>query len=137
MFRKLNKKEVEDFRKWARENFTSDTEINSMFHPVVQFEHLRLQLEHMAENHHAYLLVYDNGLPYENHYSRPVLAFRNEDVAKGWATVLNRSISPSKFSNSPFTDDYYGDFWEETIGAAFHLIYEATAKFIVVDVGYY
>ena len=38
MFRELNETEEKEFKKWARENYTIGTEINTAFHPVIQEE---------------------------------------------------------------------------------------------------
>lgn len=46
MFRELNKQEVEEFKKWARDNFDpkSDTP-NPVWHPVIQQECAKMLVE--------------------------------------------------------------------------------------------
>lgn len=46
MFRELNKQEVEEFKKWARDNFDpkSDTP-NLVWHPVIQQECAKMLVE--------------------------------------------------------------------------------------------
>ena len=38
MFRDLNKKEEQEFKQWARDNYEPRTEITTAYHPVVQAE---------------------------------------------------------------------------------------------------
>jgi hypothetical protein len=38
LFRELEDEEVEDFKKWARENYTPFAEIKGVWHPIVQQE---------------------------------------------------------------------------------------------------
>ena len=38
MYRKLNAKEEEEFRKWARESYVPHSPINPVWHPVVRDE---------------------------------------------------------------------------------------------------
>jgi hypothetical protein len=45
MFRQLTEPEKEKFRKWARTNYIPHTEINEVWHPVVQAECRRINEE--------------------------------------------------------------------------------------------
>lgn len=45
MFRQLTKSEKEKFRQWARMNYIPHSEINSVWHPVVQTECHRINEE--------------------------------------------------------------------------------------------
>lgn len=47
MFRKLNKKEEKDFRRWARDNFKLNTEIDDGWHPVVRDECRKMNEENV------------------------------------------------------------------------------------------
>tara|TARA_R100000789_G_scaffold14798_1_gene18366 strand:+ start:599 stop:892 length:294 start_codon:yes stop_codon:yes gene_type:complete len=38
IFRKLNKKEEQEFKQWARDNYIPGTKVNEVYHPVVQQE---------------------------------------------------------------------------------------------------
>jgi len=38
MFRELSEAEELEFRKWARENYTPYSEINGVWHPIIQAE---------------------------------------------------------------------------------------------------
>lgn len=38
LFRKLNEEEKKDFRQWARKNYVANTEIKSIWHPIVKKE---------------------------------------------------------------------------------------------------
>lgn len=48
MFRELNKTEAAGFRQWARDNYRPQTEINPVWHPVVQAECRRINEEAAA-----------------------------------------------------------------------------------------
>lgn len=45
MFRELSVKENQEFRNWARHNYTPLTPINGTWHPVVQDECVRMNIE--------------------------------------------------------------------------------------------
>jgi len=45
LFRDLDKEEVEDFKTWARENYTPFSEIKGVWHPVVQQECIEMNKE--------------------------------------------------------------------------------------------
>lgn len=45
MFRQLTEPEKEKFRQWARTNYIPHTEINEVWHPVVQSECRRINEE--------------------------------------------------------------------------------------------
>lgn len=45
MFRQLTEQEKSKFRQWARVNYIPHTEINSVWHPVVQAECHRINKE--------------------------------------------------------------------------------------------
>lgn len=45
MFRQLTESEKEKFRQWARTNYIPQTEINEVWHPVVQAECRRINEE--------------------------------------------------------------------------------------------
>jgi hypothetical protein len=38
LFRELNEEEVKEFKQWARDNYVLGTDINTVYHPVVQEE---------------------------------------------------------------------------------------------------
>lgn len=44
-FRELDEDEEEEFRKYARENYTAGEEIKTVWHPVVKLECLRIYAE--------------------------------------------------------------------------------------------
>ena len=46
MFRELTEKEKEEFRAWARENYTPGEKINELYHPIVQEECRLINEEH-------------------------------------------------------------------------------------------
>ena len=45
MFRQLSKREESQFKQWARANYIPHTEINPVWHPVVQSECRRINEE--------------------------------------------------------------------------------------------
>jgi len=45
LFRTLDANETIVFRKWARDNFTPGSEINSIWHPVIQVECEMMDIE--------------------------------------------------------------------------------------------
>lgn len=45
----LSPSEIEDFRRWARENYKPLEPINGAWHPVVQDECAKMNAEHGAE----------------------------------------------------------------------------------------
>lgn len=45
MFRQLTEQEKNQFKQWARTNYIPYTEINPVWHPVVQFECRRINEE--------------------------------------------------------------------------------------------
>lgn len=45
MFRKLDPEEEAGFRAWARENFVPFSEVSSVWHPVVQEECAKMNIE--------------------------------------------------------------------------------------------
>lgn len=50
MFRQLTEQEKSKFRQWARVNYIPHTEINSVWHPVVQAECHRINEEIEAKS---------------------------------------------------------------------------------------
>jgi hypothetical protein len=38
MFRELNAEELQEFKQWARDNYTPGSDISSLWHPVIQEE---------------------------------------------------------------------------------------------------
>ena len=49
MWGKLNKEQIAEFKKWARDNYLYMTPINSTWHPVCQKECLLMNLEDIEE----------------------------------------------------------------------------------------
>ena len=47
MFRKLNEKEKEEFRQWARENYVVGEEVCSHYHPETRMECEKMNCEHV------------------------------------------------------------------------------------------
>jgi hypothetical protein len=45
LFRDLNNEEQEAFRKWARENYRPFSDICGVWHPLVQTECIRMNIE--------------------------------------------------------------------------------------------
>jgi hypothetical protein len=45
MFKVLSPKEVEEFKQWARKNYTPFHEINGVWHPVIQEECVKMNKE--------------------------------------------------------------------------------------------
>ncbi len=45
MFRELNEEEKERFRKWARDNYITFTDIKSIWHPIVRAECTEMNYE--------------------------------------------------------------------------------------------
>lgn len=50
LFRVLSCEEEEEYRKWARDNYKPGDEINHVWHPVVQCECVRMNLENKYVN---------------------------------------------------------------------------------------
>lgn len=46
LYRTLNKKEEKEFRQWARDNYKPGEPINEMWHPVVEDECKKMNLEY-------------------------------------------------------------------------------------------
>jgi len=46
LFRELNPEEQEDFKQWARDNYTPLSPIKGVWHPAVQRECTRINEEH-------------------------------------------------------------------------------------------
>jgi hypothetical protein len=42
-FRQLNEKETEEFKQWARDNYSKDVKCKEIWHPVVRNEWARLK----------------------------------------------------------------------------------------------
>jgi len=38
IFRELNKSEINEFKKWARDNYEPGSDVNEVWHPVVRLE---------------------------------------------------------------------------------------------------
>lgn len=45
LFRDLSTEEEVTFRQWARENYSADTEVSPLWHPVVRDEWARIERE--------------------------------------------------------------------------------------------
>ena len=45
MFRKLNSDEEKEFRAWARENYELYAQISTLWHPIVQLECTKMNVE--------------------------------------------------------------------------------------------
>jgi hypothetical protein len=45
MFRQLDDEEEQEFRQWARQNWTPDQEIDEIWHPVIRDECRKMQEE--------------------------------------------------------------------------------------------
>lgn len=45
LFRELDEKEIDDFKTWARDNYTPFTEIKGIWHPIVQQECIEINKE--------------------------------------------------------------------------------------------
>lgn len=48
LFKSLNADEEKQFRQWARENYTPGSEIKGVWHPVVQDECTKMNIEHLG-----------------------------------------------------------------------------------------
>jgi len=48
MFRPLDNKEIEEFRKWARDNYVVGEPISGFWHPVTQAECVRMNTEKLG-----------------------------------------------------------------------------------------
>ena len=59
MFRQLTEPEKEKFRQWARTNYIPHTEINEVWHPVIQVECRRIneEIQVQSGNCHTEILA--------------------------------------------------------------------------------
>ena len=46
IYKELNEKEIEEFKKWARDNYVPNSEINSAWHPVVKEECKKINIRY-------------------------------------------------------------------------------------------
>ena len=49
IYKELNEKEIEEFKKWARDNYVPNSEINSAWHPVVKEECKKINDEELQQ----------------------------------------------------------------------------------------
>jgi hypothetical protein len=76
-FRTLDEKEEQSFRKWARENYETDTPISGMWHPVIQDECVKMNAEQAV-------FMADNGSCYDENETRDS-DYYNRERGKGLA----------------------------------------------------
>ena len=53
LWRKLTEKEKQEFRKWARDNYEAGSDIDGLWHPVVQDECVKINIEKFGINESA------------------------------------------------------------------------------------